>query len=92
MWMRKLYRSCTRLVDPTLEEARRAGATVVANTHKQGGAGPSTADSPMKPVGVTKVPVSKRMSLFPTANAGGGNNATAAAAAAAAAAASEGKK
>ena len=54
MWLRKIYRSSKRLVDPTLEQVKNTVKTVGGGEHNKS----------VSPMGKTKVPVSKRMSIF----------------------------
>eukprot|EP01040_Poterioochromonas_malhamensis_P012894 gene12894-14129_t len=56
MWLRKLYRSSPALSDPTMEaiKAKLTGLKVSVGTH----------DKAISPQGKTKVPVSRRMSVF----------------------------
>lgn len=56
MWLRKIYRSSPGLADPTMQElkAKLGGLKVATGTHDKG----------VSPHGKTKVPVSKRMSVF----------------------------
>lgn len=58
-WMRRIYRNCPALVDPTMQTlAKKLGVTRIAST-KDVSAGEGT-----YPMHKTKTPMSKRMSVF----------------------------
>jgi hypothetical protein len=59
MWMRKLYRSCSQLSDPTIESLK----SKFSNLRASGGSHAAHSDKSHTPL-KTKVPVSKRMSVF----------------------------
>jgi len=62
-WMRRLYRNCPALVDPTMDTiAKRLNITRIASVKDvYGGADAGSGTSPMHK---TKTPMSKRMSVF----------------------------